>query len=62
VFDPVSGSATGMLQNNENYQMTDRDDFAGTGALLACQVDGSNCSGPISNYTITCKRLTSQRE
>jgi hypothetical protein len=62
VFDPASGSATGMLQNNENYQMTDRDHFAGTGALLACQVDGSNCSGPISNYAITCKRLGSQRE
>ena len=58
VFDPGSGEPTGMLQNDETYQMSDRDDFTGWGELLACQVDGSNCVGPISNYKVNCKRLT----
>ena len=48
----MSGEPTGMLQNDETYQMSDRDDFTGWGELLACQVDGSNCVGPISNYKV----------
>lgn len=57
VFDPASGEATGMLQNNETYQMSDRDHFTGNGELLACQVNGSDCAGPISNYKVNCGRL-----
>jgi hypothetical protein len=60
VFDPASGNPTGMLKNNDKVQMNGNFDFAGTGELLACQVDGSKCVGPISNYTIACKRLTPQ--
>jgi hypothetical protein len=60
VFDPVSGNPTGMLKNNETIQMNGHDNLAGPGELLACQVDGSNCVGPISNYTFTCERLIVQ--
>ena len=60
VFDPVSGNPTGMLKNNETIQMNGHDNLAGPGELLACQVDGSKCVGPISNYTITCERLIVQ--
>ena len=58
VFDPASGEPTAMLQNHEAYQMSDRDHFTGSGELLDCAIDGSNCTGPISNYKVNCKRLT----
>jgi hypothetical protein len=59
IFDPT-GTAVGMLQNNETFHLTGDNSLVGVGTASLCDINGNNCVNVNSPITITGKRLIAQ--
>ncbi len=59
VFDSA-GKAVAMIKTPEKIEMVDRDNLAGSGTALACDIHGDNCVDVNSPITFTGKRLIAE--
>jgi hypothetical protein len=58
-FDSA-GIATGMLQTNQVFQLTSKDELVGLANLNVCDIRGENCTPLPGVSTVTGKRMIVQ--